>query len=66
VYLAEIGFLRDHLTQSTDEIEVSIDLIQRVQGSIFPDRSPDELYRLMMSLCSPTGANSSPTARCAA
>lgn len=50
VYLNEIAFLRDHLTQSTNEIDVSIDLIQRVQGSIFPDRSPDEVYRLMMGL----------------
>ena len=50
VYLTEIAFLRDHLTQSTDEIDVSPELIQRVQGSIIPDRSPDELYRLMMGL----------------
>ena len=50
VYLNEIAFLRDHLTQSTNEIDVSLDLIQRVQGSIFPDRSPDEVYRLMMGM----------------
>lgn len=48
VYLAEVAFLRDHLTQSTYEIDVSTELIQRVQTSILPDQSPDELYRLMM------------------
>ncbi|MBI1258850.1 MAG: phosphoenolpyruvate carboxylase [Chloroflexi bacterium] len=50
VYLTEIAFLRDHLTQSTDEIEVSLELLQKVQGSLHPDRSPDEVYRLMMGL----------------
>jgi len=50
VYLNEIAFLRDHLTQSTDEIEVSLELLQKVQGSLHPDRSPDEVYRLMMGL----------------
>ena len=50
VYLTEIAFLRDHLTQSTDEIEVSLELLQKVQGSLHPDRSSDEVYRLMMGL----------------
>ena len=50
VYLTEIAFLRDHLTQSTDEIEVSPELLEKVQGSLHPDRSPDEVYRLMMGL----------------
>ncbi|MFN8452648.1 MAG: phosphoenolpyruvate carboxylase [Anaerolineae bacterium] len=48
VYLSEITFLSEHLTQSTSEIDVSTELIQRVQSSIVPDESPDELYRLMM------------------
>ena len=50
VYLNEIAFLREHLTQSTDEIGVSTALMMRVEGSDFPERSPDEVYRLMMSL----------------
>ncbi len=50
VYLNEIAFLRDHLNQSTDEIGVSPELLQRVQASLTPDQSPDEVYRLMMGL----------------
>ena len=49
VYLAEIAFLRDHLTQSTDEIGVSAELMERVQSSAFPESSPDEVYRLITS-----------------
>ncbi len=50
VYLNEIAFLRDHLTQSTDEIGVSPELLERVQANLTPDQSPDEVYRLMMGL----------------
>jgi phosphoenolpyruvate carboxylase len=48
--LTEIAFLREHLTQSTDEIGVSTDLMMRVEGMEFPEQSHDEVYRLMMSL----------------
>ncbi|MEP7290489.1 MAG: phosphoenolpyruvate carboxylase [Chloroflexota bacterium] len=50
VYLNEIAFLRDHLTQSTDEIGVSPELMERVENLAFPERSSDEVYRLMMGL----------------
>ncbi len=50
VYLNEIAFLRDHLTQSTDEIGVSPQLMARVQSIDFPESTSDEVYRLMMSL----------------
>ncbi len=50
VYLNEIAFLRDHLTQSTDEIGVSAELLDRVQTTLTPDETPDEVYRLMMGL----------------
>ncbi len=50
VYINEIAFLRDHLTQSTNEIGVSKELLDRVQKGAFPEESPDEVYRLMMGL----------------
>ncbi len=49
VYLAEIAFLREHLTQSTDEVNVSAELLERAQSIGFPERSPDEVYRVMLS-----------------
>ncbi len=50
VYVTEIAFLRDHLTQSTDEIGVSAELLERVQEGAYPQEAPDEVYRLMMGL----------------
>ena len=50
VYLSEIAFLREHLTQSLDEISVSPALLERVQGMQFPERAHDEVYRQFMGL----------------
>lgn len=51
VYLNEILFLRDHLTQSLDEVSVSRELMARVQVARgFPDRDTDEVYRQMMTV----------------
>ncbi len=50
VYIREIAFLRDHLTQSTNEIGVSPELLEHVQSGGFPEEAPDEVYRLMMGL----------------
>ena len=50
VYLEEIAFLREHLTQSLDEVNVSPDLLAWVQESGFPTRAHDEVYRLAMGL----------------
>ncbi len=50
VYLNEIAFLRDHLTQSTDEISVSPELMAQVESTTFPERSSDEVYRLTMAV----------------
>ncbi len=50
VYIREIAFLRDHLTQSTNEISVSPELLEHVQSGGFPEEAPDEVYRLMMGL----------------
>lgn len=49
VYLQEIAFLREHLTQSIDEVPVSAELLERVQPSQFPERLHDEVYRQMMA-----------------
>jgi len=49
IYLAEIAALRDHLTQSLDEIGVSTALMIRVEGEQYPERSPDEVYRLFLT-----------------
>ena len=50
LYLSEIAFLREHLTQSLDEITVSPALLERVQGMQFPERAHDEVYRQFMGL----------------
>ena len=50
VYLSEMSFLRDHLTQSLDEIGVSPALLERVEGLDFPDRAHDEIYRQFVAL----------------
>jgi phosphoenolpyruvate carboxylase len=50
LYLSEIAFLREHLTQSLDEISVSPALLERVQGMQFPERAHDEVYRQFMGL----------------
>lgn len=49
-YLDEIALLRDHLTQSLDEVSISEALIERVQRTPYPERSQDEIYRLMMGV----------------
>ncbi len=50
LFLSEIAFLRDHLTQSSDEIGVSPQLMERVQSLGFPENGPDEIYRLFMNV----------------
>jgi phosphoenolpyruvate carboxylase len=50
VYLDELMFLREHLTQSTDEVAVSQEIIERVQKAEFPERAPDEVYRQYIAL----------------
>jgi phosphoenolpyruvate carboxylase len=50
LYLTEIAYLREHLTQSLDEISVSHALLERVQGMQFPERAHDEVYRQFMGL----------------
>ncbi len=50
VYLREIAFLRDHLTQSLDEIGVSQELLDAVQTHHFPERAHDEVYRQFIAL----------------
>jgi phosphoenolpyruvate carboxylase len=50
VYLDELTFLREHLTQSTDEVAVSQEIIDRVQKADFPERAPDEVYRQYVGL----------------
>jgi len=50
VYLDEIAYLRQHLTHSLDEVEVSSELLEWVQEGGFPTRSHDEVYRQAMSL----------------
>ncbi len=47
-YLDELEHLRDHLTQSLDEVGVSPELKARAQQGIYPDRAPDEMYRLII------------------
>lgn len=49
-YLEEIGVLREHLTESLDEIAVSPALLARVEGLEFPERSHDEVYRQFVGL----------------
>ncbi len=49
-YLKEIAHLRDHLTQSSDEVGMSDALIERLQRTPYPDSAPDEKYRLMMDI----------------
>ncbi|MFN8531224.1 MAG: phosphoenolpyruvate carboxylase [Anaerolineae bacterium] len=49
VYIEEIDTLRDHLTQSTEEVAVAPELIDRVQHTPYPERAPDEIYRLVMT-----------------
>jgi phosphoenolpyruvate carboxylase len=50
VYLNEIADLREHLTQSLDEVGVSPELLEWVQEGGFPTRSHDEVYRQAMSI----------------
>jgi phosphoenolpyruvate carboxylase len=52
VYLNELAFLRDHLTQSTDETGISTALRVRVQEEAYPERGHDEPYRRMMTVIS--------------
>ncbi|HYO88174.1 MAG TPA: phosphoenolpyruvate carboxylase [Candidatus Limnocylindrales bacterium] len=50
-YLDDLAFLSDHLTQSVDEVDVSNELIERLQalGGAVPERGADELYRHMIA-----------------
>lgn len=50
VYLRDVAHLREHLTQSTDEIGVSDELMARVQQGRDPERDSDEVYRVFMSI----------------
>lgn len=50
VYLEEVAYLREHLTQSLDEVGVSPELLEWVQEGGFPTRAHDEVYRQAMSL----------------
>jgi phosphoenolpyruvate carboxylase len=50
LYLKEVAFLGEHLTQSLDEIGVSPALLERIQGMQFPERAHDEVYRQFMEL----------------
>ncbi|MBL8133838.1 MAG: phosphoenolpyruvate carboxylase, partial [Anaerolineae bacterium] len=50
IYQAEITLLRDHLTQSIDEIGVSQELMRWVSKTGFPERDADEIYRLVMAI----------------
>ncbi|MBK8020496.1 MAG: phosphoenolpyruvate carboxylase [Chloroflexi bacterium] len=50
IYQQEIAVLRDHLTQSIDEIGVSQEMMRWVSKTGFPDRDSDEIYRLVMAL----------------
>ncbi|MBZ0275762.1 MAG: phosphoenolpyruvate carboxylase [Anaerolineae bacterium] len=51
VYLAEVARLREHLTQSADEITVSAALREAVQADGgADDRYPSEIYRQMMGI----------------
>ena len=51
-YLDDMAFLRDHLTQSVDEVDAAPDLLARIQelGGVLPERGADEIYRLMVGL----------------
>lgn len=51
VYLQDVVYLRDHLTQSEDEVPVSIALKEFVsEHSADPERYPGEIYRQMMEI----------------
>ena len=50
VYLEEVAYLREHLTQSLDEVGVSPELLEWVQEGGFPTRAHDEVYRQAMSI----------------
>jgi phosphoenolpyruvate carboxylase len=50
IYMEQIRVLRDHLTQSIDEIGVSPELMRWLSGAGFPERDADEIYRLAMSI----------------
>jgi phosphoenolpyruvate carboxylase len=45
IFLDEIGFLRAHLSHSTDEVPVSDELRAQVEKSDFPKQAQDEMYR---------------------
>ncbi|MCS6835376.1 MAG: phosphoenolpyruvate carboxylase [Anaerolineae bacterium] len=50
VYLQELDFLEDHLTQSTQETGVSEELVQHIMSEGLPgERYADELYREALS-----------------
>lgn len=51
VYLGELRYLRDHLTQSVDEVDASVALIEAVQEAMpEPTRFHGEVYRQMVMI----------------
>lgn len=48
VYLADIAYLRDRLTQSQQEVNIAPDLIEKWQKENQHTRYPDEFYRTVM------------------
>ena len=50
-YFDDLAFLREHLTQSLDEVAVSGELLARVQelGGELPERDADEIYRHLIA-----------------
>jgi len=53
-YLDDLAFLRDHFTQSLNEVGVSEELLERLQalGAVVPERNADEVYRLILATIS--------------
>src|SRR5260221_96805 len=53
VYVRSVDFLREHLTQSIDEVSVSTALLDSLKGAVDPAtlaRYPSEIYRQKMDL----------------
>ncbi len=51
VYLEELAFLREHLTQSLEEVSAAQDVLDAVQPTDAPSgRYPDEIYRQRLTM----------------
>jgi len=51
VYLEELAFLREHLTQSIEEVSAAQDVLDAVQPTDAPSgRYPDEIYRQRLTM----------------